>query len=375
MGAAHASKCGGLGCRAGVTIARVSTSRAQASSREQLRRLAVARVDSQEFRRETIAQLRRAVGFDGWCWSSVDPFTALPMSAVAENSALDGAQRRLLELEFGGADVNGYRGLARRGRPVGRLSAATGGVLERSRRWAELQGPCGIGDELRVAITVRGECWGHLVLYRGADAAAFTAADAAFLTPLLRPWAQRHRGEALAALAGGRAGGSAAGSGVLLFEAGHRLVAGTAGAGQVLAALPRRPGHLPLCVTAVLAWLAARTECTATPQLPVRDTSGRWLAVQAHRLYGAVPPGTVTVTVAAAETRQLAPLAMAAAGLTSREREITGQILAGLPTGQIAAALHIAPYTVQDHLRSIFAKFGVTDRRQLAARLLHDTTR
>ena len=352
--------------RAGVTIARVSTSRAQASSREQLRRLAVARVDAQEFRRETVAQLRRAVGFDGWCWSSVDPFTALPMSAVAENSALDGAQRRLLELEFGGADVNGYRGLAQRGRPVGRLSAATGGVLERSRRWAELQGPCGIGDELRVAITVRGECWGHLVLYRGADAAAFTAADAAFFTPLLRLWAERHRGEALAGLAGGRAGGSAAGSGVLLFEAGHRLVAGTAGAGQVLAALPRRAGgHLPLCVTAVLAWLAARTECIATPQLPVCDTSGRWLVVQAHRLYGAVPPGTVTVTVAAAETRQLAPLAMAAAGLTSREREITGQI---------AAALHIAPYTVQDHLRSIFAKFGVTDRRQLVARLLHDTT-
>jgi len=39
-------------------------------------------------------------------------------------------------------------------------------------------------------------------------------------------------------------------------------------------------------------------------------------------------------------------------------------MLAGLSTKQLAAALHISPHTVQDHLKAIFAKTRLRSRRQ-----------
>lgn len=66
---------------------------------------------------------------------------------------------------------------------------------------------------------------------------------------------------------------------------------------------------------------------------------------------------------------QLTSLITDAYGLTTRERDITELVLLGLVTKQIARRLGISEYTVQDHLKSVFAKTGTATRGELCAAL------
>ncbi|MNI42928.1 CsgBAC operon transcriptional regulatory protein [compost metagenome] len=89
------------------------------------------------------------------------------------------------------------------------------------------------------------------------------------------------------------------------------------------------------------------------------------MALTASRLEG--PSGLVQLAVsfAPAKATDLLPLVSEAYGFTEREKEIVGQLALGLSTKELAQTLHISAYTVQDHLKSIFSKAGVSSRREL----------
>jgi DNA-binding CsgD family transcriptional regulator len=62
-------------------------------------------------------------------------------------------------------------------------------------------------------------------------------------------------------------------------------------------------------------------------------------------------------------------LLLAAYGLTARERDLCREVINGGSPSEIAGRLFISSNTVQDHLKSIFAKVGVRSRGELVARL------
>jgi DNA-binding CsgD family transcriptional regulator len=61
---------------------------------------------------------------------------------------------------------------------------------------------------------------------------------------------------------------------------------------------------------------------------------------------------------------------MLAYALSPRERQVLRHVIDGSPSVRIAADLRISANTVQDHLKSVFAKFGVRGRGQLVSRAL-----
>ncbi|MGF7034831.1 DNA-binding CsgD family transcriptional regulator [Paenibacillus mucilaginosus] len=56
--------------------------------------------------------------------------------------------------------------------------------------------------------------------------------------------------------------------------------------------------------------------------------------------------------------------------LTEREREVAGLVLGGCSNPEIGARLYISEVTVKKHLKSVYAKLGITKRIQLAGLLL-----
>jgi DNA-binding CsgD family transcriptional regulator len=102
--------------------------------------------------------------------------------------------------------------------------------------------------------------------------------------------------------------------------------------------------------------------------LRARTRDGEWVVIRAG--WQDRPTGSVVLTVERAHLPEVAALAAVAHGLTRREAEILAHLLAGESRADMARELVISPWTVQDHLRSIYAKTGTSGRRGLVSLLV-----
>jgi DNA-binding CsgD family transcriptional regulator len=118
--------------------------------------------------------------------------------------------------------------------------------------------------------------------------------------------------------------------------------------------------------------VGARAATSGTFRMRLRDARGGWAMLHASTLVG---DDQTVVTIEPATGSHLMGMLLAAYGLTARERDICHEVISGHSTSDIAGRLHISAHTVQDHLKSVFAKVGVRSRGELVARIRPDGPR
>jgi DNA-binding CsgD family transcriptional regulator len=330
-------------------------------------------LDVEEVRRAAIAELRRAIGFERWCWPLTDPDTGLAMSGIGEFDFAP-SLARLVALEEHG-DVTSKPRLIVGARASTALSAETSGELVRSRRWRECLQPYGIGDEVMTACRDRFGCWGSLELMRDSDDRPFHEDDVRLLEALAPTLGTLVRVRLVRASPRRTFDAAAHPPATIVLSGDLSPTGWTASLSDWLVDLASA-GVLPPAVYEIGARVLTPLERAhrLRPSVRVRGRSGRWCVIEGARLEGDESP-RVAVTIRAAAADEVFDLLCKAHGLTERERQLVNLVRAGLATTRLARALRISPYTVQDHLKAIFGKTGVRSRRELMSHLVGDDDR
>ncbi len=337
-------------------------------ARRALSALAAAGLSPADVQQEAIDVVGKVVPYDATCWAAVDPQTMLPTGSVTVDLNPSKQQEALFaEIEYGPSDGNSFADLARRQVPIGRLSDLPFGQVVRSRRFNELYKSIGVAFDLRASFVSDGACWGIAGLMRGTGGPDFSTAEADFLAsvaPLI--------GIALRTANRSMMPGTSAGSGgpvVIVLGAGGEFTGATPAALEWLEAWQAtRPGWLDVALHAVAATLSGSPMGTAYARM--RDISGTWVVLRAAQLMALDSSAErVLITVEPVPADEVIGIMLTSYVLTAREREVCEEVLTGRSTAEIADRLHLSAYTIQDYLKSIFAKVGVRSRNQLVGRL------
>jgi DNA-binding CsgD family transcriptional regulator len=301
---------------------------------------AVNGADDRALRAQILGVIRRIVPFDAYAFLLTDPATTVgcsPLAEVPNLATLPG----LIRLKY----------------------------LTTVNRWAGL----GILDVASVVFRDRFGCWGFLDLWRRGsrfsdDEAAGLAGALPAITALLRG----------VQAAGFTAPGNAPehrGPGALVLSPALAVRAQTPQTQDWLAALvpPQSArGPVPASAYNVAAQLLA-TEAGVdahAAQARVHLGGGTWLTLRADRVAGDEPAGNrdIVVTMEASSPTERRGVFSRAHGLSGREDQLLTHLAEGADTHTVAGLMSISEHTVQDHLKSVFAKTAASSRRELLAR-------
>ncbi|MCE7001847.1 helix-turn-helix transcriptional regulator [Kibdelosporangium philippinense] len=306
-----------------------------------------------ELHTAAIAVVDRVVPVELACWASLDPDTAAISSMTSGVNRIPGQYEPLLaSFEYDGHEPNTFAQLAQRSEPVARLEDTS-----HSGRFNEVWRPLGLNSELRTMFRVDGTYWGAAGMVRTHP---FSDREVEFMASIAPALAAATR---VAARCSPSGGGEAA---IVVVDSQGVPRAVTAAAQQWQAELDTiAPGRFLVMLRAV----AVGAQAQGTFRARIRDASGGWILVQGSKLISDADLAETVVTFDRASGMELLGVLFAAYGLTTRERDICREVIAGRSTSDIAARLAITAHTVQDHLKSVFGKVDVRSRGELVAKL------
>lgn len=332
--------------------------------RARIRDAAVTAPDSETFRHEVLDAVHAFVPFDATCLGGTDPYLLVPTSLTTRGYDDLRAYATAAEIEFGDTAESTFDSMVRAGTPICTLHQ----ISERpqwTRRYAELLEPYGLRDELRMVLHGSdGLIWGVATMSR-ADGRGFTPQDVEVLTPALTAIGDGLRSTLFrdSVMARVNAG---EGPAIAFLGADNEFESATPAALAHLERLGWGPAGLPVALAPAAA-VAARLRASDQENIALRarTVDGEWLVLRAGRYDAEHPPGRVVMTIERAQPPEIVSLMAAAFGLTRRECQVLMLSLRGATREEMARALVVSPYTVQDHLKNIFAKTGVRSRRSL----------
>ncbi|MBE0011439.1 response regulator transcription factor [Arthrobacter sp. AET 35A] len=334
--------------------------------RREITQLAAAGLGASELHAAAIELVGRTVSSELTCWATIDPETRVISSMVSgENRIPPEYEPRLAEAEYSSDEPHSFATLARDGVTLARLSELSAADRRRSTRLHTIWRPLGLDEELRVMFRADGVCWGAAGMVRaGAD---FTARETDFLTAVAPAIGSATR---LAVRAEARGGAGPGRPAVVIIGSDGRLQGVTPDAREWQDRLEAiAPGRFRVMMQVMAS--GSRSSESGYFRARLRDADGQWAILQASTLLGG-EDHQVAVAIEPVTGDQLVGLMLVAYELSPREREICREVIGGHPTTEIANHLFISVHTVQDHLKSVFAKVGVRSRGELVARLRPD---
>jgi DNA-binding CsgD family transcriptional regulator len=228
--------------------------------------------------------------------------------------------------------------------------------------------PFGIGDVAAAACRDSFGCWGWIEAYRDSGDRPFDDDELELLAS-----AGRSLASVLRRGLGGRIDGRAAAPlapGVVVLGPDLNVRASTPQASAWFELLPAAPlfalwNMLPGTIYPVAA-LARSPESAEVAHALELGVDGRWVMIEAAPLEGS-DQGEIAVVLRDARPPEIFDLLCRTYALTRRERDVAAAVLAGFDTRAISERLFISRHTVQDHLKSVFEKVGISSRRELVA--------
>jgi DNA-binding CsgD family transcriptional regulator len=352
----------------------MARSTVSARSLERVLRICDSAGDTRTLQLQLLDEFRAAVGFDAYAWLLTDPETSVGSAPLADVPCLPELPR-LIRLKYL-TDVNRWTTLHTA--PVALLQEATSGEPSRSLLWRDLLASYVIGDVASLVFKDRFGCWGFLDLWRSGALARFSPAEAAYLASITQAVTKAlRRGQARAFVARDPRDARLPGPVVLLLSPDLEVRGQTPQTQEYLRLLvPPAEGRPPIPASAynVAAQLLANEADVDEnpPRARVHLSGGLWLTLRAARIgnTGPAKDRDIAVTIEETSPPERVALFARAFGLSTRESELLGHLVSGTDTRELARRMFLSEHTVQDHLKSIFAKTAARNRRILLSHAL-----
>jgi DNA-binding CsgD family transcriptional regulator len=349
----------------------MTTSAAASRTVERINRVCrTASSDAISLRSAVLDEIRRVVKFDAYAWLLTDPETEVGSAPLADVPCLPELPR-LIRLKYL-TPINRWTHLDG---PVALLTASTGGRLERSLVWREMLAQHGVTDVASMVFRCRYGCWGFLDLWRCDPHGGFTTGDVDFLGAVAKPITAALRRCQAATFSLSAPPSVGEGPVVLVLSPDLVVRAQTPETNEYLSLLvppgmDRRP--IPAGAYNVAAQLLSVEAGVDDhpPSARVHLSGGVWLTLRAARIGAAAPVDgqDIAVAIEAVPAAERMSLFGRACGLSAREMALLNHLRMGLDTRRVAEEMFLSENTVQDHLKSIFAKTGTSNRRTLLVR-------